>query len=125
MEPISLIITALVAGATAATKDTAGKAVKDTYEGLKTLIKRKFQGDPVGQVMVDAKPEEIKQGEELLKNKLSNAGADKDDEILKAAQEIMKKEDPKGASTGIYDLRGAQGVQINQGNNNTQSNTFK
>ena len=63
MEPISLIIAALVAGATAATKDTAGQAVKDAYEGLKTLIKRKFEGDSLGQGLVDAKPEEIKQAE--------------------------------------------------------------
>ena len=42
MEPISLILAALVAGVTAAAKDTAGKAVKDAYEGLKSLIKKKF-----------------------------------------------------------------------------------
>jgi Flp pilus assembly pilin Flp len=42
MDPISLIITALVAGALAATKDTAETAVKDAYQGLKTLIKKKF-----------------------------------------------------------------------------------
>lgn len=39
MEPISLIVTALTAGAVAAVKDTAEKGVKDTYQGLKTLIK--------------------------------------------------------------------------------------
>jgi hypothetical protein len=39
MEPISLILAALVAGAVAAAKDTAEKGVKDAYEGLKTLIK--------------------------------------------------------------------------------------
>ncbi len=63
MEPISLIIAALVAGATAAAKDTAEKTVKDAYEGLKTLIKRKFEGDPLAQGLVDAKPEEIGQVE--------------------------------------------------------------
>ena len=42
MEPISLIIAALSAGAIAAAKDTAGTAVKDAYQGLKTLIKNKF-----------------------------------------------------------------------------------
>ncbi|MCA2815355.1 MAG: hypothetical protein IM459_01010 [Microcystis sp. M085S1] len=41
MEPVSLIITALTAGAVAAAKDTAEKGVKDTYQGLKTLIKRR------------------------------------------------------------------------------------
>jgi hypothetical protein len=42
--------------------------------------------------------------------------------MIKAAEEIMKKEDPEGASTGKYDLRGAKGVQV--GNQNTQTNTF-
>ncbi|ELS48721.1 hypothetical protein [Microcystis aeruginosa] len=32
MEPISLILAALAAGATGAAKDTAGTAVKDAYE---------------------------------------------------------------------------------------------
>ena len=42
MEPISLILAALAAGAVAAAKDTAGTAVKDAYESLKALIKKKF-----------------------------------------------------------------------------------
>ncbi|UZO74750.1 hypothetical protein M8120_18020 [Microcystis aeruginosa str. Chao 1910] len=66
MEPISLIVTALVAGAVAAAKDTAEKGVKDTYQGLKTLIKRKFANDPLAQAMVEAKPEDIKKDEGLL-----------------------------------------------------------
>jgi len=66
MEPISLIVTALVAGAVAAAKDTAEQGVKDTYQGLKTLIKRKFANDPLAQAMVEAKPEDIKKDEGLL-----------------------------------------------------------
>jgi hypothetical protein len=98
MEPISIIITALGAGAIAATKDTAGTAVKDAYQGLKTLIKKKFEGDVLGQAMVDAKPEEIKQAEGLLKDKITKAGADKDAEIIQAAQELLNqvKEQPGG-----------------------------
>ncbi|CCI17590.1 exported hypothetical protein [Microcystis aeruginosa PCC 9807] len=42
MEPISLILAALAAGATGAAKDTAGTAVKDAYESLKALIKKKW-----------------------------------------------------------------------------------
>jgi hypothetical protein len=52
MDPISLIIAALGAGALAGAKDTAGTAVKDAYQGLKTLIKKKFEGDVLGQAMV-------------------------------------------------------------------------
>jgi hypothetical protein len=43
LDPISLVITALGAGAIASAKDTAGVAVKDAYQGLKALIKKKFE----------------------------------------------------------------------------------
>ena len=104
IDPISLIITALVAGATAAAKDTAEQAIKDAYKGLKDLINKKFINDSSWQKIVDGKPEEIKQVEDLLKEKLTQAGVDKDAEIIKAAEEIMKKEDPQGFKEGKYNI---------------------
>ena len=101
---MELILAALIAGATAATKDTAGVAVKDAYEGLKALIKKKFEKDALAQAMVDAKPEDIKQAEGLLKTKMTEVGIDKDAEILKAAAEILKKEDPQWAKEGKYSI---------------------
>ena len=38
MDPISAIVAVVVAGATAALKETAGKAVKDSYEALKGFL---------------------------------------------------------------------------------------
>jgi hypothetical protein len=105
---MELILAALIAGATAATKDTAGVAIKDAYDGLKTLIKKKFEKDALAQAMVDAKPEELKQAEGLLKAKMTEVGIDKDSEILKAAAEILKKEDPQGAKEGEYRINTAQ-----------------
>ena len=98
MEPISLIVTALTAGAVAAAKDTAEKGVKDAYQGLKTLIKRKFTNDALAQAMVEAKPEDIKKAEGLLKDKIVEAGVDKDHEITKLAQDLLDKlqEQPGG-----------------------------
>jgi len=98
MDPISLILAALGAGALAGTKDTAATAVKDAYQSLKTLMKKRFEGDVLGQAMVDAQREEIKQAEGLLKDKITKAGADKDAEIIQAAQELLNqvKEQPGG-----------------------------
>jgi hypothetical protein len=95
---MELILAALIAGATAATKDAAGAAVKDTYNGLKALLKKKFEKDALAQAMVDAKPEEIKQAEVLLKNKIVEAGVDKDNEITELAQDLLDKlkEQPGG-----------------------------
>jgi len=111
MDPISLILAALSAGAIAATKDIAGTAVKDAYQGLKTLIKKKFEGDVLGQAMVDAKAEEIKQAEGLLKDKITQAGVDQDQEIIKVAQDLLDK---------IKDQPGGQQI-INQTQTNTMS----
>jgi hypothetical protein len=127
MEPISLIIAALSAGAIAAAKDTAGTAVKDAYQGLKTLIKNKFaeQGKADSSTILDKFEQKPEKTKALLEDELAESGLDKldkDDAIIKAAEEVMKEEDPEGASTGKYDLRGAKGVQI--GNQNTQTNTF-
>jgi hypothetical protein len=125
MDPISLIITALSAGAIAAAKDTAGTAVKDAYLGLKTLIKKKFESDAFGQGMVDGKPEEIKQVESLLKDKLTKAGVDKDAEIIKLAQELLKQEKPEDSAAGKTNVvfQGeVKGAQV--GDHNKQENKF-
>jgi hypothetical protein len=89
MEPIALILTALVAGATAAAKDTAGTAVKDAYNGLKLLLKKKFEGDALTQAVVNAKAEAIKEVEGQLKTKITEFGVDKDTEILRAAKTLI------------------------------------
>lgn len=38
MDPISVIVGALVAGAAASGEDVAGQAVKDAYQGLRTIL---------------------------------------------------------------------------------------
>ncbi len=42
MEPITLIATALAAGATAALKATVPTVIKDAYEGLKHVIRDRY-----------------------------------------------------------------------------------
>ena len=44
MDPITLIVTALAAGAALGVSDTASSAVKDAYAGLKALVKKRFRG---------------------------------------------------------------------------------
>ena len=102
MEPISLIIAALGAGAIAATKDTAGTAVKDAYQGLKALIKKKFETEPKAQMVLEEHETDPETYEAPLKKKLAEAGVDQDQEIIKAAEEVMKKEDPQGFQEGKY-----------------------
>lgn len=125
MEPISMIITALGAGAIAATKDTAGVAVKDAYQGLKALIKKKFESEPKAQMVLEEHETDPETYEAPLKKKLAEAGVDKDEEIIKLAQELLKKEKPEESAAGKFNtvFQGeVKGIQVGDGN--TQENKF-
>lgn len=125
MEPISLIIAALGAGAIAATKDTAGTAVKDAYQGLKALIKKKFESEPKAQMVLEEHETDPETYEAPLKKKLAEAGVDQDAEIIKAAQELLKQEKPEESAAGKYNtvFQGeVKGIQV--GDRNKQENKF-
>ncbi|QLE41887.1 hypothetical protein FD723_16650 [Nostoc sp. C052] len=129
MEPISLIIAALGAGAIAATKETAGTAVKDAYQGLKALIKQRFadQGKEDDSNIVDKHEKKLDSEafKALLQEELTNLGVDKDAEIIKLAQELLKQEKPEESAAGKYNtvFQGeVKGAQV--GDRNTQTNTF-
>ncbi|MCC5613802.1 hypothetical protein LC605_01640 [Nostoc sp. CHAB 5836] len=125
MDPISLNITALGAGAIAAAKDTAGTAVKDAYQGLKTLIKKKFESEPKAQMVLEEHETDPETYEAPLKKKLAEAGVDQDAEIIKLAQELLKQEKPEESATGKYNtvFQGeVKGIQV--GDRNTQENKF-
>lgn len=103
VDAISLIIAALGAGALAATKDTAGTAVKDAYQGLKTLIKKKFadQGKTDSSTILDKYEQKPEKTQALLEDELLEAGFDKlekNDAIIKLAEELLNqvKEQPGG-----------------------------
>ncbi|MEH2425328.1 MAG: hypothetical protein V7K48_31825 [Nostoc sp.] len=129
MEPISIIIAALGAGAIAATKDTAGTAVKDAYQGLKTLIKQRFadQGKEDDSNIVDKHEKKLDSEavKALLQEELVNLGVDQDAEIIKLAQELLKQEKPEESAAGKYNtvFQGeVKGIQV--GDRNTQENKF-
>ena len=48
VDPASLIVAALAAGAVAGAQNTATEAVKDAYAGLKALVQRRIAGRPAG-----------------------------------------------------------------------------
>ena len=128
MDPITLIVSAVVAGAALAAKDVGVQAVKDGYEGLKKLIVSKFGGGAqaaVDQLEQQAKspdtPENapVKQAwESALKATLTAAQADKDQELLKQAQSFMDllKEHGLGNTTASYSATNTGSGAIAQGN---------
>ncbi len=124
MEPISLILTALVAGAAKA----AGDTIPDAYTALKTLIKRKFesQGKSNSVTILDkyeTKPEKTKP---LLEDELTEAGVDQDKEIIKLAQKLLEQLNPQEAAEGKFNLQISGGtVQgLTQQNTGTITQNF-
>jgi len=93
MDPISMITTALLKGAEAAAKGIGTEIIKNSYNGLKELVRRRFseQKNPAGEVVltqIDTKPEVW---EAPLKNFLTETGADKDAAIFEAAKDLIEK----------------------------------
>lgn len=126
MEPISMIMAALAAGAAAAAKDTAGTAVKEGYEGLKALLKRRFSGDAGSEVALEKYPEAPTVWEKPLEHALEETGAAEDEEVVQAAQALAIAADPEGAAAGKYTLNISGGtVQgLVQGDHNQVTQSF-
>ena len=91
MDPLSLIVAALTAGAAAAAKDTAGAAIKDGYQGLKGLIQRKVAETPAATVVLDEHEKDPDTYDAPLKKKLAEAAADQDAAILQAARALLEQ----------------------------------
>jgi hypothetical protein len=125
MDPISLILTALVSGATASVKDTANQAVKDTYNGLKTLIQNKLVGKPDAEIALakyEKKPDAWKAA---LEDELKEARVAQDTAIIEAAQKLMKLVQPQQAAQGKYNVQITGNVQgFAQGDNQTVHMSF-
>jgi hypothetical protein len=91
VDPISItVVTALAAGATAAVTNLATEAVKDAYQGLKTLVVDRYrQSGPLVDAL-EAEPASA-QKQNLLLNQL--AGADADAAVKEAAVLLLDRLD--------------------------------
>lgn len=118
MDPLTLISTALVAGAATALKDTTTQAVKDAYNALKNLIARKFAHvAPVSAAltMVESKPDDTAR-RQMLEDELKVARVDQDGEVLKLAQtlaEAIKQHAPQVAQQ--YNVTGSGAAAVGPG----------
>jgi len=124
MEPITLILTALLAGAAKGAGQAAANAVQDAYRGFRDALKHRLAGKPAAQQAVEEYIADPGAWEGNLEVHLKQAGADKDQAVLDSASSVMRLADPPGASTGKYvvNISGGQGFQV--GDNNQQTNTF-
>jgi hypothetical protein len=124
MDPVSLVVMALAAGAALGLKDTASQAVKDAYGGLKALVKKRFAGRADAGLVLAKHEQAPETWEKPLAAELTAAHAGDDADLLAAAQAMMRLADPAGSQAGKYTVHvsGGQGVQV--GDHNTQTNIF-
>lgn len=117
MDPITLIVTALATGAVAGLKPTAEKVVKDAYEGLKTLIKNKYERSQKAVPVLEDDPA-AEEGQAIVRKRLEEEGAGNDEELLRQAQTVLQavqERDPEAAATAgvrIEDLKAGASVSI-------------
>jgi hypothetical protein len=102
MDAVTVIETALAAGAGAGMKDAATQAVKDAYAGLKALVLRRIKDTPAGEVTLAEHEKAPDKWSARLAETLANAGADQDQNLVAAAQRLLQLLDPDGARAGTY-----------------------
>lgn len=124
MDPVTLIVTALAAGAASALQDGVSAAVKDAYARVRALVAKRFAGRPAGELVLAQHETAPQTWEAPLAAELAASGAGDDAGLVAAAQALMNLVDAAGSRSGKYTVtvHGSQGVQI--GDHNTQTNTF-
>jgi hypothetical protein len=111
-DAVTVITQALAAGAAAGFKDTAAKAVKDTYAGLRKLITERYQDVDVS--AVEKRPDSEHKRASLAED-LQQAGADRDAELLEAARQVLATVNTHAADTGLaigVDLSGLEAAAV-------------
>jgi len=116
MDPISVAIVAALTKLT----DTA---IRDGYEALKSLLKRRFgTGKGVVEAVSDLEKEPASAGRrEVLREKVAASGADRDEEILRAAEALTEKVQalPGGQQVVHQIVTGHRNLIVGIGNINT------
>ena len=122
MDEVSLILTALAAGATGGALDALKDDVKDkahaAYAKLRDLVKRRFRGNAGAEVILSEHQADPETYAAPLGKKLAEAGAGSDAELVATARALMELVDQAGARSGKYNvtIKDSKGVQVGDGN---------
>jgi hypothetical protein len=119
MDPISIIITAIVLGAAAGLKPVTEQTIRDAYNGLKRLTQDKYADTRTGIDLLEKEPKS-KSYHAAVHEMFSQAGLAQDDGVLLKAKSVLdavaehapettevvgvKLEDVRGASLTIVDI---------------------
>lgn len=114
MDPITIIVTALVVGAAAGLKPTAEQAVKDAYAGLKALITRKYAQATGSIGQLEAAPDS-KPRQSVVKEDLGKTSAAQDPELLQQAKAVLdtvQAHDPAAVATVGVTIEHVKGASL-------------
>jgi hypothetical protein len=118
MDPLTLIVAALTAGAVGGAGNVASTAVGDAYQGLKRLVAARFSGKKAAEVALAEHETDPEVWRAPLEKALSDSGASTDRDVIAAAQRLMELLDKAGSIAGKYTvtLHNTYGNQIGDGN---------
>jgi hypothetical protein len=124
VDPVTMVVTALAAGAVVGVGETASTAVADGYRGLKSLLARVFGANPRAEMVLAEHETDPDTWRAPLIKLLSDSGVDRDEQVIAAAQRLLGLADPQGSQAGKYvvDARGANIGNI--GDHAQQHNVF-
>ncbi len=107
MEPVTFIIATLAAGAASVLNETGKLAIKDAYEGLRGLIKKRFADKNIneGEMVLKRHEEKPDTWKEPLKELLMEAEVANSQEILAAAQKLMEVVKPQQTQIGKFNIQ--------------------
>jgi hypothetical protein len=100
MDPVSMILSALISTA-------ANDVTHDACSALKGLIKRRFekQGKAEAGYVLDKHQEKPEAWREPLKEELIQVGADRDEEILQAAKKLLELANAEKSAATQYNAQ--------------------
>lgn len=110
MDPVSLILAALVTGVATGPGEKPA-AVADACRRLRDALRPRLAGRPAAEDAVEQYAVDPKRWKGNLEVQLEQAGADQDPAVVEAASQVLRLADPAGAAAGKYtvNLAGAQG----------------
>jgi len=104
MDPVSSIVTALACGAIAGLKPTAEQIVKDSYNGLKQLIQRKYKESQGSLELLEKDPEsDLKKA--VVEEDLNKTDIRDDVEVLEKAQDllaVLQRSSPENNEVAVF-----------------------
>jgi outer membrane protein assembly factor BamB len=125
MDPVTLVVSAMIAGLTAGLTDTAKTATKDLYDALKARLMKKAETNEDAQdaiAKIEKQPDS-KARQELLKEELGKLSFDNDEELLKLAQSLLEMLKETEGKPGKYtiDIQNSQGIVVGDNADVTQN----